>query len=151
MADESKLEGNFILDSSVVIKWFSEEEDTATALEFREGYIQGELEIVTPDLLLYEIANALRYNKNVNENDVKEAVDSLIKLGINIVVPTKDIMDSAISLAFKFDITLYDAYFLALAKELNFICVTADKKLYAKVKELVFVKLLEDFSVEKEE
>ena len=63
MADESKLEGNFILDSSVVIKWFSEEEDTATALEFREGYIQGELEIVTPDLLLYEIANALRYNK----------------------------------------------------------------------------------------
>lgn len=148
MADEKKIEGCFILDSSVIIKWFCEEEGTKIALAFREGHIKGELEIIIPDLMLYEIANALRYNKSVNENDVKEAVNSLISLGIDIVVPTKEVMDEAISLAFKFDITLYDAYFIALAKVLQFTCVTADEKLVGKVKELSFIKLLKNFLVE---
>lgn len=146
MANEKKLEGGFILDSSVVIKWFCEEEDTQTALAFREGHIKGELEIVDPDLVLYEIANALRYNKSISENDVKGAVDSLLRLGIDIIVPTKEVTDEAVSLAFKYDITVYDAYFIALAKALQFTSVTADEKLYNKVKELLFVKLLKDFS-----
>lgn len=84
------------------------------------------------------------YNKNIDENNVKEAIDSIIKLGINLVVPTKEVMDLAISFAIKYDITVYDAYFLALARALDFACVTADEKLYQKVKELNFVKLLKD-------
>ncbi len=52
-----------VLDSSVIIKWFSEEEETKKALELREKYINGEIVIAVPDLLVYEIANALRYDK----------------------------------------------------------------------------------------
>lgn len=142
MAD-SKLK-NVVLDSSVVIKWFSEEEGTSISLELREKYINGELIIVVPDLLLYEIANALRYNKLLKENDVQEAVESIIRLGIDIIVPTKEIMDLAISLAFKYNLTLYDSYFLATAKTLHFTCVTADENMYKKVKELDFVCLLKE-------
>lgn len=56
-------------DSSVVIKWFSDEDATDKALAIREGYINGKIEIVVPDLLLYEIANALRYNKSLETKE----------------------------------------------------------------------------------
>ena len=146
MADEQKVEENFVIDSSIVIKWFCQEEDTEKSLFLREKYIQGELELVSPDLLLYEIANALRYNKNLSEEDVKEAAESILKLGINIIVPTKEVMDTAISLARKYDITVYDAYFLALAKVIKFTLVTADQKLHAKVKGKEPIKLLKEIS-----
>lgn len=60
MADAEKLD-HAVLDSSVIIKWFSEEEDTDIALSLRERNINGELMIAVPDLSLYEVANALRY------------------------------------------------------------------------------------------
>ena len=50
-----------ILDASVVVKWFSEEEYTEKALEIRERIMRGEERVVVPDLLLYEQANALKY------------------------------------------------------------------------------------------
>ena len=138
------LDGNLVLDSSVVIKWFSQEKNTEKAINLRERFLKGEVEITVPDLQLYEIANALRYNEELKESDVTSAVESLMDIGINIIVPTREIMSSAIELAFEFNITLYDAYFLALAKTLRFTFVTADQKLYRKIEELKFVKLLND-------
>lgn len=136
--------GNVILDSSVIIKWFCEEEDTEKSLALREDFIQNYLEIAVPDLSLYEIANALRYNKSLKAEDVAEAVDSLFKLGIPIIVPTSEILNLAVVYAFKYNITVYDACFIALGKFLGFSCITADKKLYEKVKGLGFTFLLQD-------
>jgi len=60
----------FVLDSSVIIKWFNQEQFTKDALSFREQLLNGETKIVVPDLLIYELSNALRYNPNFAENDV---------------------------------------------------------------------------------
>ncbi|MEK6901016.1 MAG: type II toxin-antitoxin system VapC family toxin [Nanoarchaeota archaeon] len=133
-----------VIDSSVIIKWFCEEEDTPKALALRENYCQGNAEIVFPDLSLYEVANALRHNKSITENDVKIAVESLIKMNVEIVVPTMDVMKSAINFAFRYNITVYDAYFLALAQTLRFTLITADESFYTKVKSIPFVTLLKD-------
>jgi len=100
----------------VLIKWFSNEEYTDRALKLRDDFLQGYAELVVPDLLLYEVSNALRYNPNYNENDVIESVDSLYDMGINIIIPTGDVIKSAINLAFTHDVTLYDAFYAALAK-----------------------------------
>lgn len=78
----------YVLDASVVIKWFSEEEYTDKAVKLREDFFRGELELAVPDLLLYEVSNALRYNPDFDENDVVEAVDSLFDIEISIIVPT---------------------------------------------------------------
>lgn len=144
---EEKLAGDFVLDSSVIVKWFCQEENTELALKFREGYVNGYANIAFPDLVIYEIANALRYNQKITEEDVKNSVNSLIDLDIDIIVPTKKVTESAISLAFKYNITLYDAYFVALAKELGFEFVTADENFYNKIKELNFVKLLKNIQI----
>lgn len=142
--ERSKVNDNFVLDSSVVIKWFSNEEDTAIALELRDSYVKGNVSIACPDLIIYEIANALRYNKALKEKDIDNSINSLLSMGISIIVPTKSILEAAISIALEHDITVYDAYFVALAKELNFNYVTADEKLYNKIKRLAFVKLLKN-------
>jgi predicted nucleic acid-binding protein len=109
----------FVLDASVVIKWFSEEEYTDRALKLREDFSKGEIELVVPDLMLYEVSNALRYNSDFDETN------------------------SALNLAYEYKITIYDAYYVALAKEIDFILVTADRKLYLKIKDLKFVKYID--------
>ena len=135
---------NLVLDSSVVIKWFSTEQGTDEALALREKFLKGEIEIVVPDLQLYEIANALRYNPKLGKGEVKSCVESLIDIGIHIIVPTKDVISTAVELAFEYEITLYDAYFVALAKILKFGFVTADERLHRKLKRLDFVRILSD-------
>jgi len=144
--ERSSIEGSFVLDSSVIIKWFCEEEDTVLSLKFRAGYTKGTTTIALPDLLIYEIANSLRYNKKLSEKDVKDSINSIMAMNLDILVPTKNVVESAISIAFEYDITIYDAYFIALAKELKYTFVTADEKLYEKTKKLNFVKSLKDFS-----
>lgn len=142
--ERRRIEGDFVLDASVVIKWFSNEEFTPIALELRDNYVKGNADIACPDLVIYEVSNALRYNKSLKEKDVKDSVNSLLSLGISIIVPTKSVVESAISIAFQYDIALYDACFTALAKELNFKYVTADEKLYNKIKKIGFVVLLKN-------
>ena len=144
MERKESVKGNYVIDSSVIIKWFSKEEYTDLALKIRKSFVDGNIEIVVPDLQLYEIANALRYNKNLGKSEVDNAVKSLIEIGIKIVVPTKAVMKTAINIAYDNELTVYDAYFVALAQELGFTFVTADKKLYKKIDRLNFVKLLKD-------
>ncbi len=53
---------NYVLDTSVVIKWFSQkdEDDLKKALKIRETYVDKICSIIVPELLFYEMANALR-------------------------------------------------------------------------------------------
>lgn len=48
-----------VLDASVVLKWFREESDTDKALELQEAINHSQLKAYIPDLLLYEVTNAL--------------------------------------------------------------------------------------------
>jgi len=133
-----------ILDASVVVKWFSEEEYTEKALEIRERIRRGEERVIVPDLLLYELANALNYNPNFNVNDVSDALKSIFDMDLDIVTPLPEIINLAITIAFEYTTTVYDAFYIALAKDLRFSFITADARLCERVKDLDFVKFLGD-------
>ena len=139
------LKGTYVLDTCAIIKWFCTEEGTDIALRFREELIDGNIEIVTPDLLLYELSNALRYNPNFDEKDVEDAIESILSSGIRLLIPTSQILRTAIGYAYEFDVSYYDSYYVALAKELDVILVTSDRKLCGQVKNLNFVKHLDEF------
>ena len=132
-----------VLDASVVVKWFTKEEDRDLALEFRDQFLTGEIDIALPDLILYELANVLRYNPNFDKKDVSDAVKSIIGLGVQILVPTTHLLTNAVNLGFTYGITVYDAVYVALAEELNYNFLTADKKLFNNTKDLDYVKFLE--------
>lgn len=82
-----------------------------------------------PRPTIYEVSNALRYAKALDKRDIKEAVESLYELEIDIIVPTRDVITKAIELAIEHDITVYDATYVSLAELLDAKLVTSDKKL----------------------
>lgn len=137
-----------VLDASVILKWFINEKGSDRALQLRDEFYRGEREIVVPDLLLFEVSNALRYNPSFDTGEIKEAVKTLFDIGIEIITPTYSLLDKAIELAKNRDLTCYDAIYLALAEEIGFEFITADEKFYKKVgKEMepnVIVRLLAD-------
>lgn len=144
-----------ILDASVVLKWFVDEENSDKAIQLREEYYAGEREIVIPDLLLFEVANALRYNPDFEPDEIKDSVKTLFDMGIEIIIPTYSLLEKAIDLAKSLDVTCYDAAYLALAGDLGFEFITADRKFYNKVrdevKKVTPIKLLADLKEGTEE
>ncbi len=88
-----------VLDSSVVLKWFVNEVDSEAAIRLRDQYVEGLREIFVPDLLLYEVGNALRYNKDFTNKEIKDSIDSLIDLEIEIITPTRNLIHRSCFLA----------------------------------------------------
>jgi len=124
----------YVIDTSVAVKWFSLEEDTQAALELRDRLYRRECTILAPDLLLYELANALRFNPRFTNDDVKAAVGSVIDLGPEFVPADSEMLRQAVDLAVRFNTTVYDACFLALADLRGLPLLSADVKLIAHAK-----------------
>jgi len=110
---------NYVLDTSTVLKWFLKEKDTERAVRIKEFFVNGEVNLIEPDLLLYEFTNALRYQEDINELEIGEALEGLFDLGISFITPKLSLLRMANGLALKNDITVYDAVYLILAKETN--------------------------------
>lgn len=137
----------YVLDASVILKWFIEENDSEKARAILNRYIKGDFIIVVPDFLLYEVANVLKYSGAFTEKEIIEAVTSLYDLDIKIISSLPDVIKTMIKLTFQKGITSYDAIYLALAIELQVPFITADVRLYQKVSDIKFVKLLKDFAI----
>jgi predicted nucleic acid-binding protein len=125
----------FVLDTSVIVKWFSKDEDDVThANKLRSQILEGLCDITIPDLLFYELANALRHNPNFTAKDVQSSLDSVFDMEFDVRKVTSSVITAAINIAFKFNVTVYDAYFLALSQLENKPFVTADYKFIGRIK-----------------
>jgi predicted nucleic acid-binding protein len=70
---------NVVLDTSVILKWFRQEEILADqALRLRQAYLAGQVTISVPTLLAYELANVLRYKRELTTEQVQQAVQSFL-------------------------------------------------------------------------
>jgi predicted nucleic acid-binding protein len=49
----------YVVDASVVLKWFLPEKDSGLADSLLEDFLNGDAELIAPDLILLEAANAL--------------------------------------------------------------------------------------------
>lgn len=131
-----------LIDASVAVKWFVNEEHRDLALKLRSMHVSGNVVLIAPDLLVYEVANALRYNPYLDLDDVERALESLFKLHVELHSPTADSMANIARKAKKYEITVYDAAYLSLAEREACRMVTADKKLYNKIKDSELALLL---------
>ena len=52
-----------VVDASIIVKWFVEEEGSDKSLKLRDRYIEGEIRIIAPELMIFETLNALYYNR----------------------------------------------------------------------------------------
>ena len=66
-----------VIDASIAVKWFNKEEYSDVADKLKNRHVRGEVVLVAPVLLLFEVANAWRYNPDF-ESDVEDAIRDLM-------------------------------------------------------------------------
>lgn len=124
-----------VIDTSVAVKWFSEEEATDQALELRDSHIQGNLALVTTPLLACELANALRYKPDYDSDNLSKAMNHFYKLHLYEIPIDAHLLSRSSEIAFTGNVTVYDAIPVALAALRKTRCLTADRDAqYAKLK-----------------
>ena len=118
-----------VIDASVLIKWFVNEIKSDSAIKIRDQYIKEEVNLIAPNLILYEVLNALKYIKLHNQEEVGEIFEIIINYGIELFTLNKELANKAIEIAMKSKLSLYDSTYVALANIKKGKLVTADERL----------------------
>lgn len=136
-----------IIDTSVAYKWFDKEEvDSSTAIEILNLYFNGQIQILVPDLIIYELGNVWATKTKLDMEEIKVNLAYFKKCKFDIIPVNFDLMEKAIELSKENKISVYDASYIVLAREKRCSLVTADAKLVDKVN-LPFVVKLQDYEV----
>ncbi len=124
---------NYVLDASVVMKWFIPEmhwEKAALLKSYSESSLHA------PDFFQLECTSIL--SKKVRRKELQMSEASMIQellLTVPVhVYPWQDLLIEAGQVAHETYRSVYDCLYLVLAKHLNGKMITADKKLYLAMK-----------------
>jgi predicted nucleic acid-binding protein len=138
-------EKTVVLDASVIVKWYCEEKDSDKAVEIKELYREHLIDIIVPDLLFYEVINAIRFNTDITSESKKKIAKNLFAIGFDTFTPSKDQFIEALELALKKNLTIYDSIYYIIAKDAGGIYVTADESFWKKIRSKSIV-LLKDWN-----
>lgn len=113
-----------VIDTSVVVKWAVEEEGTEAALTLIGT------DIIAPDLLKAELANALWKKVKRGEIDALQAAASFAEVTPLLdYAPVAGHADRALAIGLELGHPIYDCFFLALAEFLDTKLITSDARL----------------------
>lgn len=119
-----------VLDASVAVKWFHEEDFTTEALRIRDAADKGKVEIIVPSIFPYEVINALRKPPNLfDKEQLKSAGESIELRDLLGEKADKGDLNAILELTFRYSINPYDASYLLIAKRFKTKVITADKEL----------------------
>ncbi len=117
----------FVVDASVVFKWFVPEIHSDAARRL----LAGSHQYLSPDLLFPEVGNAIW--KKVRRGELTAEEGQRLAADISSIavetVSTRGLMIDAQALAITTGLTVYDAMYLALAVRLETELITADDRL----------------------
>lgn len=137
----------FVVDASVVIKWFVPEIHSQAA----RRWLGASHDYVAPDLLFSETGNAVWKKvrrKELDENEGRQLAMDLAQVAVESVA-TRSLLQEALALALAAGITVYDAMYLTLAVRLETQVITGDDRFAEKIAEhpllAPHVRRLEDF------
>ena len=115
-------------DASVLLKWVlpgDDEHDTDVALALRDQAVAGTLDLVVPQLWIYEVGNTLARRF---PDDAGELLASLADFGLTEAPLDAKWRMRAVSLAVTYGVAFYDAAYHAVALGLGGVFVTADER-----------------------
>ncbi len=115
-------------DASVLLKWVlpgNDKQDTDAALALRDGAVAGTIDLVVPQLWIYEVGNTLAKRF---PDDAGEILASLSDFGLTEAPPDSDWTVRAVSLSVKYGVTFCGAAYHAVALGLGGVFVTADER-----------------------
>ena len=122
--------GACIVDTCVAVKWIVLEADARLAARLQAA------ELHAPDLLHYELANALRTRVRVGDIPASAAQRGLdlVRNAPVALESTGTLLDAALALALAINHPLGDCVFLALARQRSLPLVTVDQTLLRKAR-----------------
>ena len=130
----------FIVDASVAVKWFIEEEYSDSAL----SVLNESNQLHAPDFLLLEIDSVIM--KWIRRNVISQMEGSGIREALRQypiqIHPFISYLDSAFAITNRTGQSVYDCLYLALAVLLEGKMVTADRRLYENLSKGPFKKHL---------
>lgn len=124
-----------IVDASVILAALFPDESQPQAQSLIRDHIMGRISLCAPELLSYEVINAVWQAVRRKRIDMVEAdsiLDTIVNLDIRLE-PTG--WKPTLFLAHKFDRSAYDAAYLSLAQDQGLHFVTGDLRLYNAVKD----------------
>lgn len=116
-----------VIDASVAVKWFLEEEFSTEA----ESLLASLRVLAAPDLLRIEVANALwsvARRKRIEWEQARQALEGLSSIDIEFISSEK-LLSAALGLAEALEHPVYDCLYLACTDLCDGILVTADVRL----------------------
>jgi predicted nucleic acid-binding protein len=126
-----------VIDASVVLKWYLADEDLGSqALLVLEKFLSGELALVAPSLIEYEVMNGLviaQRKGRISDRIIHQAGEGFLSLSIE-QMALSNFISEALHFCRVYHRSLYDASYLALAKKEDIPLITADKELYNTIR-----------------
>jgi predicted nucleic acid-binding protein len=121
----------WVVDASIAVKWVIPEVLSDRADRLRAGHD----EMLAPDLLLVEVANALwkkTAGGEISPAEADRAFDLVSESGIDLR-PTPPLLGRAMRIARRLKHPVYDCVYLALAEREHASFVTADRRLLRRI------------------
>ncbi|OIO72963.1 MAG: VapC toxin family PIN domain ribonuclease [Zetaproteobacteria bacterium CG_4_9_14_3_um_filter_49_83] len=127
---------NLVADTNIFLAVVLDEPEKQSIID-----LTAKTDAIAPEILPYEIGNALSAMVKRNKLTKKEALDALAVTGsIPVRLVSVDI-GQALKLALEYNIYAYDAFFLQCAKQLSCPLLTLDKKMKQVASDLKIVVL----------
>jgi predicted nucleic acid-binding protein len=122
----------YVVDASIVVKWFVPEVYSEAAIRF----LNGNDELIAPDLIFTEAGNALWkkvLRTEIPPTSAKEIIQNLIVSPVKLY-PSGPMLEIALDISIEHRRSLYDSLYLALAVSRRCPMVTADRRFFNSFK-----------------
>lgn len=136
-----------VVDASVILKWYlPDEAHEAQALALLRQRTAGELEILAPSLLMYELMNGLVIagrRARLDQKTISLSFKGFMSMGIRFY-EVSYFADKALEYCRLYGRSAYDSSYLALAEQEGVDLITADERLFNSVqRDLPWVRWME--------
>ena len=133
-----------VVDASVILKWYLlDEAHGSQALALLQQCTAGELEILAPSLLAYELMNGLVIagrRARLDQDTISLSFRGFMSLGIRFY-EVSGFADKVFQYCRLYGCSVYDSSYLALAEQEGVDMITADERLFHSVqKDLPWVR-----------
>jgi predicted nucleic acid-binding protein len=137
----------FVVDASLVVKWFVPEVHSEAA----RRWLEASHDYIAPDLVFPEAGNAIWKKirrRELSEDEGQRLVADISTVGVE-AVSMRALLPDAHALAIATSVTVYDAMYLTLAVRLETQVITGDDRFARKLAEHALlaphIRSVEDF------
>jgi predicted nucleic acid-binding protein len=118
-----------VVDASFILDFLLPDEQSEYVIKTFEEYKKGQMTLMAPLILPFEIANGLKYaikTKRINQKMALELLEIFLSLKIDLL--TSD-MYEVLETSLEKELSIYDAAYITLSQQENLHLLTLDEKL----------------------